>query len=239
MFSRLKISSVLSDENASVILGRWVSSDRPRPGIREINSLFDWYFSNGLEKQSKANHIYRGITLSGKYSFKKVFSDGFIELESRDFDSWSIKPETAFDFAYSKYWGIVISRKLEQGVIDLNVATQYLLDNGQKISGSYDYECEVISVPACVKCSIDKDVECFVVSRNSYSYLVNDIEESDGWSWNEDQNYSDIHRGVICTFKNKVMTPYFNWKDSIKGFKRKPDPDSDCVKIKLPKRINA
>ena len=168
MLSKLKTADdIIKNETARYFLDNWVNNNL---NDRNVNYLIDWYRDRGLNK-SLPGSIYRGITLHKGINYSKLFNGGIIELnDRRGFDSWTSNPHIAITFARkgtSKTPGVVISRRVgtKTKYVDINKSYDFL---GEKIP--YPNECEFIMVPSCKKCSINKDVEFFLLTNDVWTF---------------------------------------------------------------------
>ena len=226
MINRLKCASI-SDDKASKILKSWVHGGPNEADDGDIEDLMDWYEDN-FDKSSMS--IYRGLYFK-KMDFKKMLIDGAVELEddNKRYDSWTLDPKLALNFASQDRVGVVISRKINpsEEYVDVIKSYNYLKNNYKDMSSMlYDYtkECEIIASSNCKVCVFGKEVEFVYADKHNYVVLLNEVGKMKYWRHEIDDFHPSYKwKDVFVKFDGMRLFPIGNLADAIKHLNLKPN----------------
>ena len=230
MLSKLKTASVLDDEVLQII-SKWFSNYLNKDDThlkKDLDMLYDRYVSRGLA-DNKPGNIYRGLGLS--YHPKvvdKLLRDGEINLKDTGYDSWSVEPIRAGYYAKHKDLGLVISQKFRGGqYFDINKSLKYIRDQRNiekredyldvyRLIEIYSEQCEIVSLSPCLKCELDKNIECLYLDPSD----MHEHLDKFGWKYVE---YNGGGGVCILSKRDKSAKFFDDFGQAAKSFILKPD----------------
>ena len=213
MLNKLKLSSIL-DEKVKKIIESWFSGYSI--SASDFDNLMAWSKNRGLGKDPPKT-IYRGLRFKrGDVDLVDLLISREFRLKNSKYESWSTSPWIARNFSLLGSVGFVISSDFKgKDFIDLNeveIAVGY---------DDYSNECEIITTPSCIKCSLDNDIECLVIttkhSLSDFLDVANDFIEGR-------KEFGKFP--IYATFNDDVITMIRDFKTVIGGLMRKQDPDA-------------
>ena len=252
MINKLKLASVISDEEVAAMIEWWEDGDfipgKTLPPEDSIEDVHKWWKSRGLKSKVKIG--YRGLRMKSGV-IEELMNTGKIKLDKRKYDSWTPAAGIAFQYAmgfssaHSNYpVGIVLSRDFDHNdIVDVNEVVSELGEGAftHQIGGEtfknlgWTFQCEILARNSCTYCDLD-DIECIVFTdENDLISLLSMYMNEDGTPTIEDHNYKidwnynmevpPMKDFMFAVVDNQGWSFYGDWESAFDQFGRRSDFD--------------